>query len=127
MTQLLGVRVKDGKKTDSFESFELEDVIMVNTINPAGHSVPCLHTNYGSYACMHTLSECKDLLGKDFISLSNGALARLDQISFIVDYGYALTAYFKNSSLTADVAKTKKKLKPFRDMIISPEIIPETF
>lgn len=127
MTQLLGVCVENGRKTDMFEAFELEDVMLVDTIKHNSHSVPCMHTNDGAFACMHTLSECKDFLGSEFISLSNGALARLDQISFIVDYGYTVTVYFKGSRISGDLAKTKKKLKPFCDLMIAPGFIPETF
>lgn len=127
MTQLLGVRVENGEKTDIFEAFNLEDVILVDTIKPKNHSVPCMHTNYGAFACMHTLSECKDFLGDEFVSLSNGALARLNQIAFIVDYGYTVTVYFKDSHLTGDLAKTKRKLKPFCDLMIASDFIPETF
>lgn len=127
MTQLLGVRVEDGRKTDMFEAFELEDVVLVDTIKHNGHSIPCMHTDYGTFACMHSIAECKDFLGSDFVSLSNGALARLKQISCIVDYGYAVTVYFKNSEITGDLAKVKKKIKPFCDMMIAPGFIPETF
>ncbi|WP_017814498.1 hypothetical protein [Paenibacillus shenyangensis] len=105
---LLGVKLIEDKKVGDFENFNIKEVFKIDTYNNGGHSVPRYHTRKGVYVGISTLAECKKAF--DFIQLDNGTLADGKQISHVSDNGWSLIAHFYNTDITANIARSKKKM-----------------
>ncbi len=109
MNEFLGVRVTNDQDATEFDVFNVEDILFIDSFSPKrGYKVPRFHTTKGIFTVLLTLEECKKAL--DLNQFDIGIIGFFEKIDYVKETPFALTAYFKNSPYTANIAKSRRDL-----------------
>lgn len=106
--EMFGVKVENDQLTGEYDSFQIREIFFIDVFQPKkNYFVPRFHTAVGVFTVLLTLESCK-LAFPTFRSLDTGNLVNVEQIKYVTESKYAITAYF-NDRITTNVSRAKRK------------------
>ncbi|EJW14472.1 dipeptidyl aminopeptidase [Paenibacillus alvei] len=107
--EILGMRVIDDKVTTEYGFFKPKEIFFIDVFQPkSNYFVPRFHTKKGEFTVFLTLESCK-VTFKHLTKLDSGNLVDIDQITYVTESPFAITAYFPTGTKTANVSRVKRK------------------